>query len=207
MKKLFYYFSIFITLGTAGCFGMNQENIFPKNLPTPPGLKITVTEKVEKEELCATREFSFDVFDQRDDKKIGYMIILVAENVCDDTKAKDKFGSYFFDARKIAQERGGSEICAKLNLFKIIDTSLRGQGLGKKLFLYAATGIKMCYPDAVYFLFASLLDEEDIGNAAKKRALFAFYRDCGAIQVDGGPFFYMDLSKLDFGIFTPKSKL
>lgn len=95
-----------------------------------------------------------------------------------------------------------SEHAVYLRRLEICDDANKNQGLGKQLFLYGLIKMKQRYPKSVYFWIAQPLDGSD-----KRESLFRFYKNCGGTMLKNygeTALFYIDLAKLDLGIFKPE---
>ena len=113
-----------------------------------------------------------------------------------------KLISVFGAASKPLFNTGAHQSAVYLSRFEICDDKHKNQGLGKQLFLYGLIKMKQLYPKSSYFWIAEPLDGQD-----KKESLFRFYKSCGATMIKNygtTALFYIDLAKLDLGLFKPE---
>lgn len=170
-------------------------------------LKILQTDRVHglKTDLPLERHLRIDFLMQGMSKNAECALIEIysyrIKNAEDRNKMISSFGkdyAIFFD------KRPGAPL-VHLRDFEIYNDKHKNSGLGKQLFLYTLITMQNRYPEGIYFWKAVAFDGQ-----RKKESLFRFYKNFGAKlmhECETSALFYIDLAKLNLGLFKPKREM
>lgn len=206
MKNIKHTFLLLLTIVGVQCFAMDQKNLALFDF------YFDVKEEIGAGEFGVTRNIFINVYEHSIQNStllpLGKVVAFMDIGAYEYLDYKDLLAtcggggrlSTGFNRfiRMFAGRNGG--VVIEGELFKVLDDSLKNRGLGSQMFLYALRELKLRYPNGIFYWQAWAFD-------GKWKELWRFYENFGAQYDSKTDYYYIDLAKLDLGIFTPKSKL
>lgn len=170
-------------------------------------LKILQTERVRglKIDLPLERHLRIDFLMQNMSKDVECALIEIYAYRIKNTEDRNKMISAFGQDYAIFFDKRPGAPLVHLRDFEIYNDKHKNSGLGKQLFLYTLITMQNRYPEGIYFWKAVAFD-----GRKHKENLFRFYKNFGAELVQEyqtSALFYIDLAKLNLGLFKPKREM